>query len=578
MEPNHGHMSLPADLRHEPLLPAYPGPSPLPMVAGGGAGWVFAPPFHPAPLPMASPPRGSFMLNPFTGRPVSAPAMTVPLAPPSGVYGPHTAGVGPVFFPFAMDPAGLARHYEGQRQCDQGGEGQHQEQQGQAPPRAPPKPPPARRFFPRGAPSLSLSFIRQSLGLAAKPSAPSLRQGHDHDGGRTGEEEGGGEEGGGEELSSVSLPKPRKDLASARALDWTKLRDVVSASPSHSTTSTVRTSLWESDSEAGDGDRSPRAATPAAWNTERQSSELGDIPELLIRMKASLSEQDAEDLGSAPKHRPPSLGKRPAAHMNCPDLLEPRKTTKPSKFAKSKPPPRPPAKRRVRRNTVWAGWQNSMPLSRNLLARVKTEGPDFLDELGYGTWTDVLDPGKPAERRLMTELMERLYNRLEEGHYINEVFGNRHGMRKRRMCQSFFLQLLTLARHRIAAFTTPKSDCPGQYDVCYDTPDLYQAFPHYFSAEFRSTSRLNGTGGGRKMRKGAPRDFQEGVHYFKSRIRAVAACQLKEKDPHDCISGPAAAMERDEEGEGEEGAGHEADDEAPLAGAEEEEEEEEDGG
>jgi len=173
---------------------------------------------------------------------------------------------------------------------------------------------------------------------------------------------------------------------------------------------------------------------------------------------------------------------------------------------------------------------HSLPeLSPALAARVAREKSDFLDSLGFGRWTYDLDPADPEERQLINELLSRVYNRRESGFYIHEVFGYRHGQNSSRMCDSFFRQLLLLAKHSIVAFATEKADFPGQYDVCYDSPTLYNNVPGYFTQEFRRETRMNGTGGGRKKRKGAPGDFTEGMDYFKSRTRAIAACKTRSK-------------------------------------------------
>lgn len=59
------------------------------------------------------------------------------------------------------------------------------------------------------------------------------------------------------------------------------------------------------------------------------------------------------------------------------------------------------------------------------------------------------------------------------------------------------------------------------YHTCYDLPVVYESIPGYFDKETREQSTLTGSGGGRKQSKGAPRDFEVDVHYFKSRVRAL---------------------------------------------------------
>lgn len=191
-------------------------------------------------------------------------------------------------------------------------------------------------------------------------------------------------------------------------------------------------------------------------------------------------------------------------------------------------------------------------MSPALAARVQQEPPEFLDDLGYGTWTEVLQPAHPTERQLMIELLERLYNRPMQGFYVQEVgahplfcraahstsagllprrcqvFGPRHGCNKTDMCKTYFTQLLTLARHRIAVCATPKVTRAGQYDVCFDTPAVYTRIPGYFDRPLGGPWPVTGTGAGRKRRTGAPHDFQEDVHYFKSRLRALRACAVWE--------------------------------------------------
>lgn len=165
--------------------------------------------------------------------------------------------------------------------------------------------------------------------------------------------------------------------------------------------------------------------------------------------------------------------------------------------------------------------KNTAPLSDELASRVAREPPGFLDELGYGTWTDTLDPAVPTDRKLIIELLERLYNRPDDGFYVNEMFGRRHGYKTKSMCDSYLQQLLTLARHRVAAFASKKDDGSGTFDICYDLPAVYNSVPGYFDIRARPFLSLTGTGGGRKRCKGAPGDFIEGQDYFKSRVRAV---------------------------------------------------------
>jgi len=101
------------------------------------------------------------------------------------------------------------------------------------------------------------------------------------------------------------------------------------------------------------------------------------------------------------------------------------------------------------------------------------------------------------------------------------------------MCDPYLQQLLLLARHRVATFSTPKPAQPLQFDVCYDLPEAYEALPGYFTRAFRHSSPVNGTGGGRKQSKGALHDLQEGVNYFKSRVRVLAHLRALEEQDRD---------------------------------------------
>uniref|UniRef100_A0A7S2RNK5 Uncharacterized protein n=1 Tax=Rhizochromulina marina TaxID=1034831 RepID=A0A7S2RNK5_9STRA len=168
-----------------------------------------------------------------------------------------------------------------------------------------------------------------------------------------------------------------------------------------------------------------------------------------------------------------------------------------------------------------SGYQLAEPLSPALEKRVQESGPGFLDNLGFGDWTHKLDPQDPRDRSLIVELLNRLYNRPQDGFFIYEIFKGGHlSSEPKSMCDSYLSQLLTMARFRIVAFASPKPGSEDKFYVCYDTPELYHAIPGYFAPE-RKTRGLNGTGGGRKRAKGAPRDFIEGVHYFRSRAKLL---------------------------------------------------------
>uniref|UniRef100_A0A7S2S0P6 Uncharacterized protein n=1 Tax=Rhizochromulina marina TaxID=1034831 RepID=A0A7S2S0P6_9STRA len=241
--------------------------------------------------------------------------------------------------------------------------------------------------------------------------------------------------------------------------------------------------------------------------------ELEEVPQLLLQLKTSLvAEWSPVDA---------AVASTPPRRKRCPGG---------GGTARKRQRLRGSSKHAQEPGDVPVAWSpRSRDMSPALRDRVATEDGDFLDAVGFGTWTVRLNPSEPTDRQLMNELLNRLYNRSQDGYYIHEVFGNRHGQNSSCMCDSFFRQLLVLAKHGIVAFATEKTDLPGQFDVCYDSPTLYNNVPGYFTSEFRQHTRMNGTGGGRKVRKGAPMDFIEGVDYFKSRTRAIAACMAKKK-------------------------------------------------
>lgn len=70
-------------------------------------------------------------------------------------------------------------------------------------------------------------------------------------------------------------------------------------------------------------------------------------------------------------------------------------------------------------------------------------------------------------------------------------------------------------------FATRHSSPEEAYNTCYDLPVVYENTAGYLDQQWRESGMYSGCGGGRKLKKGAPRDFTHGVDYFKSRVRVL---------------------------------------------------------
>lgn len=144
----------------------------------------------------------------------------------------------------------------------------------------------------------------------------------------------------------------------------------------------------------------------------------------------------------------------------------------------------------------------------------KQETGNYVDELGFGSWLQDLNPAEMIGRAIICICLDNLYNQPALGRCINSVYNTRSIWPSYAMHPNNFEKLYHLAKLRIMV-------CSNGGYATYDTPAVYLNNKTYFQEDGATHLKYKGSGGGRKRVHGAPEDYQEGEDYYRGLDRTL---------------------------------------------------------